>query len=99
MDIMDIEITPEHLAILEKMLEGTLIPRLPLEEILAGFKPEEILAGFKPEEILAVIKPEEILAELKPEERLAGLSAKEIEEIEAYLNKLKKKEKSKMPKK
>ncbi len=86
-DDMDIELTPEKLVELGKMLEGTLIPRLPLEEILAGFKPEEILAEFKPKEILAVIKPEEILAELKPEERLAGLSAKEIE---AYLNKIKK---------
>ncbi len=98
MDIMDIEITPEHLAILGKMMEGALIPCLSLEEILAGFKPEEILAGFKPEEILAGFKPEERMAGLKPEERLDGLSAKEIEEIEAYLNKLKKK-KSKMPKK
>lgn len=47
---------------------------------------EAMLSHLPVEELLKYIKPEEIVPHLKPEERLAGLS---LEEIEAYLSKLK----------
>jgi hypothetical protein len=55
-------------------------------ELLKHVKPEDVLSLYKPEEILTRLKPEEVFAQYEPEERMAGLS---IEEIEAYLHKLK----------
>ena len=78
----------------EERLAGLKAP-----ERLAGLKAPEVLAHFKPEERLAGLKAPEVLANFKPEERLAGLSMPEVfahfkpNEIENYLNQLKKSKK------
>ncbi|MCP4109525.1 MAG: hypothetical protein GY749_29060 [Desulfobacteraceae bacterium] len=52
-DDMDIELTPEKLVELGKMLEGALIPSLSVEERLAGLETEEILSALSVKEIEA----------------------------------------------
>jgi hypothetical protein len=103
-DEMELEISSEQIIELGKQWRAMMLAQTPPEERLAGLGPEERLAGLGPEERLAGLGPEERLAGLgpeevlphfKPEERLAGLGTEEIltrlsvEEIEAYLHKLK----------
>ncbi len=87
---MQIELTPEKVAELGKLIGVPEIIRLMGEEledlVLAGLTPEKILSklsveerlsGLKPEEVLSGLKPEELLTGLKPEERLSGLKPEE----------------------
>jgi len=77
---MDDELTPERVIEMGKMWGDDMLDMMPVEEVLSRFHPQELLAG---------LQPEERLAGLQPEERLAGLKREEIEEIEAYLQRLK----------
>jgi hypothetical protein len=49
---------------------------------------EEVLKSLPPEKRLAGLPPEERLAGLPPEERLAGLSARQMEQVRQYLDRL-----------
>ncbi|MBF0227466.1 MAG: hypothetical protein HQK76_18630 [Desulfobacterales bacterium] len=87
-DVMKIEITPEDVKNVGKEWINAILSGLKPEERLSGLKPEERLSGLKLEERLLGLKPEKRLFGLKPEERLSGLK---LEDIEAYLEKIKKK--------
>jgi hypothetical protein len=103
---MNIELTPEQLALMNKTWGEVYLEDVSIEEflsrfdkkeilakkeqILAYFEPKEIVAQFKPKEIVAQFKPEEIMAQFEPAKRLAGLTQAEIEN---YLAELKQKEK------
>ncbi len=77
------ELTPEQVTEFGRIWTETILASLPIEEVLARYKPEEILSAFTPEEILSRYKPEEILSAFTPEE------------IDAYLRKIRKKSKKK----
>ena len=57
------------------------------ERIIRRFKPEDVIPQFKPEDVITQFKPEDVIPKFKPEERLKGL---DIEDIEKYLQQLKK---------
>jgi len=75
---MKIEVTPEDVIEIGKMLEGT-----PFERSMFRAKMREFMT---PEERLEGLTPEQRLKGLEPEERLKGLAP---EAIEAYLEKIK----------
>jgi hypothetical protein len=58
------------------------------EDRLKGLRPEDRLKGLRPEDRLKGLRPEDRLKGLRPEDRLKGLS---LEEIEIYLNQIRKK--------
>ncbi|KPA17185.1 hypothetical protein MHK_002607 [Candidatus Magnetomorum sp. HK-1] len=70
-----------------------LLKTLSAKERLEGLKPKERLEGLKPKERLEGLKPKERLEGLKPKERLEGLN---IEDIENFLESLKKKKSNKL---
>ncbi len=63
-----------------KRLYLSSLPKLPLADVLAQFKPEDVLAQFQPKDLLAQFKSKSFLAQFKPED---------IEIYENYLTQLK----------
>ncbi len=63
-----------------KRLHLSSLPKLPLVDVLAQFKPADVLAQFKSKGFLSQLKPEDLLAHIKPED---------IEIYENYLTHLK----------
>jgi hypothetical protein len=61
------------------------------DDILKRFTPDDILKRFTPDDILKRFTPDDIVKRLTPDDRLKGLS---MEEIEAYLERVKKLKKS-----
>jgi hypothetical protein len=72
-----------------KRLYLSTLPKLPLAEVLAYFKPEDVLAQFKPKDLLAQFKSKGFLSQLKPEDLLAHIKPEDIEIYENYLARLK----------
>jgi hypothetical protein len=85
-DEMELEISPDELIQLGRQWQQMILAQMSVEERLAGLEPKERLAGLEPKERLAGLEPEERLAGLEPEEVLTHFP---VEEIEAYLRKLK----------
>jgi hypothetical protein len=94
---MNIELTPEQLALMSQTWGKVYLEDVSIEEFLSRFdkkeilaQKEQILAHFEPADILPHFKPEDILVQFEPAKRLAGLTPAEIED---YLKQLKQQEK------
>jgi hypothetical protein len=96
---MSNELTPEKVMEMGEKWIDLVLATLPPEEVLEHYRPEDILRqyrpeerlkGLQPEERLRGLQPEEVLRQYRPEQRLEGLT---LEEIEAYLQQRKKRQK------
>ena len=84
---MTIELTPESVMKMGKILEDAILSAISPEEllekydrrkILRAMRPEEVMAEFSPEDLLAVLSPEDVMSKFRPEDRMAGLSPKDV---------------------
>ena len=76
--------------IIEKVGRNRILDNFGPDEIIEKVGRNRILDNFGPDEIIHKFVKDRLVAKLRPEDRLAGLS---VEELELYLEKLKKKKK------
>jgi hypothetical protein len=82
---MNIELTPEQLALMSQTWGKVYLEDVSIEEFLSRFdkkdilaQKDKILAHFEPEDIVTQFGPAEILNHFEPAERLAGLTPVDV---------------------